>query len=81
MHDDKTPHPPSREQTRRAQQSVLATLASTTWRMVIPSVLAVGLGLYLDLHWGTKPWLTLLGVALGLVASAFLIKQQLRDIS
>lgn len=52
-------------------------MADTSWRMLIPSAVFVCGGLYGDLHWGTKPWLTLFSVVLGLGSSVLLIKQQM----
>lgn len=53
-------------------------MADTTWRMFVPAVIFVGLGLWADLSWGTKPWLTVLGAVIGLAAGIMLIRQQLR---
>lgn len=60
---------------------LLLTLADTTWRMLVPTgVLALG-GVWADLNWGTKPWLTMLAVPLGLGISVLLIRRQLRRVS
>lgn len=56
------------------------TLADTTWRMLTPSAIFVCAGIYADLHLDTKPWLTLLSVALGLGVSVLLIKNQLGNV-
>lgn len=58
--------------------SLLLSMADTTWRMFVPAVIFVGLGLWADLSWGTKPWLTVLGAVIGLAAGIMLIRQQLR---
>lgn len=57
---------------------LMAAMAETTGRMVAPAIVAVGGGLWLDIHWGTRPWLTLLGAALGLAAGGWLVRRQLR---
>ncbi len=73
----KQAHPGPRESHSRPNVSLLMTLADTTWRMLIPSAIFVCIGIYADLHLGTKPWLTLTGVACGLGVSVILIKNQL----
>jgi hypothetical protein len=60
--------------------SLLQTMADTSWRMLIPSAVFVAGGLYGDLHWGTKPWLTLFSVFLGLAVSVILIKNQISKV-
>ena len=60
--------------------SLLLTMADTSWRMLIPSAVFVAGGLYGDLHWGTKPWLTLFSVFLGLAVSVILIKNQISKV-
>lgn len=60
--------------------SLLRTMADTSWRMLIPSAVFVAGGLYGDLHWGTKPWLTLFSVVLGLIVSVLLIKNQISKV-
>lgn len=71
---------PYRKPSRETTTTLVVTLADTTWRMVTPSALGVAAGIYLDLQLGTKPWMTLAGVALGLLASAGLIRHQLSNI-
>src|SRR5207245_762760 len=50
-----------KDNNQRASVALLLTLADTTWRMVVPTVLMVALGLFLDLKFGTKPGMTVLG--------------------
>jgi len=66
------------EQGRDRAVVLLLDLADTTWRMFVPPTLTVGGGLYADTHWGTKPWLTLVGVPVGLALSILLVRRQLR---
>jgi hypothetical protein len=54
-------------------------LLATTWRIAVPVVLFTGLGIFLDLHLGTKPWLTLLGVAIGFVLAGVMIARLLKE--
>ena len=70
------PHPPTKP-TRATTGTLLVTLADTTWRMLVPSALLVAVGIFADIHWQTKPWLTLSGVLLGLLVSGGLIYHQL----
>jgi Putative F0F1-ATPase subunit Ca2+/Mg2+ transporter len=62
---------------RATTVALLVTFGDTTWRMLVPSAAFVGAGIYGDLHLGTRPWLTLLGVMVGLVVSMLLIKLQI----
>jgi hypothetical protein len=54
-------------------------LLATTWRIVVPVVLFTGLGIFLDLRFGSKPWLTLLGVVIGFVLAGKLIARLLKE--
>jgi hypothetical protein len=59
--------------------SLVIILSDTTWRICLPTIGLALVGLKGDLSYGTKPWLTLLGTAVGFAVAAFLIKLQLRD--
>jgi hypothetical protein len=54
------------------------SMADTTWRMFTPPILVVPVGLWIDLNFGTKPWITLLAAGVGIVLGALLVKRQLR---
>ena len=41
------------------------------FEIVVPIVLGLLLGLWLDGRWGTRPWLALTGVLLGIAAGFF----------
>jgi F0F1-type ATP synthase assembly protein I len=75
---------PENKQERTVPQnedSLLAltlSMADTTWRMFIPPALLVGGGLWVDLKYGTKPWMTILGAVVGLALSVVLVRRQLR---
>lgn len=58
-----------------------ATLLDTTWRITIPVVLLAGIGIYADRSFGTKPWLTLVGVAIGFVFAGMLVKRQIANVA
>ena len=59
--------------------SMVRSMADTTWRMFTPTVIAVPVGFWADMKLGTKPWLTLLGVPVGLGLSVLLVKKQLEQ--
>ena len=65
---------------RATTVTLLMSFADTTWRMFVPSVLLIGGGIYGDLHLRTGPWLTLASVALGLIVSTLLIKDQIKKL-
>ena len=69
---------PTRDSRRRSiAAAVMADIADTTWRMFVPIVGLLLLGRYVDTHFGTKPWLMLVGAAVGGVLAGLLIKNQL----
>ncbi|MGB2787487.1 MAG: AtpZ/AtpI family protein [Candidatus Saccharimonadaceae bacterium] len=55
-----------------------ATIADTTWRLFIPSIGLLLLGVYLDYSFGTKPWLMIIGLVVGVTLSVVLVVLQLR---
>ena len=57
--------------------SLAADFLSTAWRIAVPVVLFAGLGIFIDIKVGSKPWLTLLGTVIGLVLAGALVKKQL----
>lgn len=59
---------------------LLVTLADTTWRIFVPVGGLAGIGIWADLHYHTKPWITFSGVAVGFVIAFFLIRQQLKAV-
>ncbi len=61
--------------------ALLASMADTTWRMFTPPALLVSGGLWIDLHWGTKPWMTALATVVGLALSILLVRAQLRRVA
>ncbi len=56
---------------------LITSMADTTWRMFVPTVGLLLVGNALDERFSTKPWLLLVGVAVGGCISALLIKRQL----
>jgi hypothetical protein len=63
---------------RAAMFSMLRSIGDTTWRMFTPPVLLVPVGIWADLKWQTKPWLTVLSLVVGFSTSILLVRQQLR---
>jgi hypothetical protein len=71
---------PERDQAqgRKYALELIVSMADTTWRMFVPPAVLVPAGLWADLKWGTKPWLTLVGLVLGLGVAVILVRAQLR---
>jgi len=44
----------------------------------VPPGVLVTAGLWADLHWHTRPWLTIVGLVVGLGLSVLLVRAQLR---
>lgn len=59
---------------------LLATIGDTTWRMFVPTIGLMLLGLWVDTQLSTKFWLTLLGILIGSVIAGLLIRNQLRNV-
>ncbi|PID99441.1 hypothetical protein CSA80_01620 [Candidatus Saccharibacteria bacterium] len=59
-----------------ATAAVLLDMADTTWRMFVPTIGLLLLGRHYDVRFGTKPWFMLIGVAVGALLAALLIKRQ-----
>jgi hypothetical protein len=57
---------------------LLITMADTTWRMFVAPAILVTAGIFGDIQFKTAPWLTALGLCVGLGMSALLVRQQLR---
>lgn len=67
--------------TKNPSVTVFYTLADTTWRVAIPTVLFAGLGMFADKTLKTIPWLTLLGLIVGLVTAGWLVWSQLQKVN
>lgn len=63
---------------RKYALELIVSMADTTWRMFVPPALLVSAGLWSDLHFDTKPWLTIVGLLVGLSGSVVLVRAQLR---
>jgi hypothetical protein len=75
------PTDPDREKHKDSEPDgllqLIISMADTTWRMFTPPAIFVPLAIWADLSWGTKPWLTLISVPIGLAISVLLVKRQL----
>lgn len=60
---------------------IVQSFADTTWRIAVPVVGMTMMGIYVDTHYGTKPWLTLTGTVIGFVLAGLLVKRQLKAVS
>ena len=72
--------PNSPEALRRARQVVLSSVGGATWRIIVPATIGVGFGMWADIAFGTKPWLTLVGLLVAFAAAAFLIYKQIKEV-
>lgn len=63
---------------RKYALELIVSMADTTWRMFLPPAVLVPAGLWADIKWGTKPWLTIVGLIVGLALSVLLVRAQLR---
>lgn len=57
------------------------TALDTTWRTLVPGIIGVILGIYLDHSWHTTPLLTVSCLVIGISLSAYLIYRQFRMVS
>lgn len=71
-----TPEPPKDNSTVIL---LLGTMADTTWRMFIPSIIGIAGGYFLDEKIGTAPWMFIVGTVLGCTIAGLLIKRQLQN--
>jgi F0F1-type ATP synthase assembly protein I len=75
----KAARPNLQAQSAPAQLRVGRELLETTWRIVVPVLLFAGIGILLDRNLGSKPWMTLLGTAIGFVFAGLLVKKLITD--
>jgi hypothetical protein len=58
-----------------------ATLLDTTWRVMLPGIVGVIIGIMLDHSWLTTPLMTIIGLVLGIALSVYLIYRQFKAVS
>lgn len=63
-----------------AARPVWVSLADTTWRVAVPTVLFAGIGIAVDLKLETMPLWTLIGMVLGLTAAGALVWRQIKAV-
>lgn len=73
---DDTPTPPEKS----TVILLLMDLADTTWRMFVPPLIGALLGWWADSAWHIFPWLSLTGVVLGCVVTAFFIRNLFKKV-
>jgi hypothetical protein len=59
---------------------LLTTIGDTTWRMFVPTIGLLILGLLADKWLHTKPWIMIAGLALGSYLSYVLVKRQIKRV-
>ena len=73
---DKPPAKPAKS----AAILLLGDIANTTWRMFVPTVGLLLLGVYIDDQFDTKPIALLIGAALGFILAIWLTIKQVKDL-
>jgi F0F1-type ATP synthase assembly protein I len=85
-----TPHPVNHSVQEEAssgnlenlkQLHIARELADVTWRLTVPVIGLCVLGILADKSWNTKPWLTLLGTAIGFVVAGKLVNMQIQRVT
>ncbi|HEY2004055.1 MAG TPA: AtpZ/AtpI family protein [Candidatus Saccharimonadia bacterium] len=73
-----TEHEKIRSRDSENARRLLNSAADTTWRMFVPALILVPAGIFCDLKFHTKPWLTVMAAVVGLAISVWLVARQLR---
>ena len=73
------PKPPEGQPEKSAALILFAVAADTTWRMFVPTLGGTLLGLWLDSVNKTEPLYGIIGLALGIVITALLVRQQYKQ--
>lgn len=76
--DDK-PKPTEGKPEKSAALILFSIAADTTWRMFVPTLGGTLIGLWLDGIFKTEPWCGIGGLAIGIVITALLVRQQYRQ--
>lgn len=72
-----SPAPPSSHDTSTVIL-LLGIAGDTTWRMFVPVIGLTALGIWGDRSFETKPWLTIIGLAIGTTIASLLVRKQLK---
>lgn len=59
---------------------LMLTIADTTWRLFIPIVGLTIAGLVADKQFGTKPWVMVTGMIIGVAVACLLVRQQIKKV-
>ena len=59
---------------------LLGTIADTTWRMFVPTLGGVSLGLWIDHMTDTAPWFGIGGLTIGVAITVVLMKKQFQKL-
>ncbi len=79
MADTSTSTPDSRvERSKSVTAPILFDMADTTWRLFVPTIGLLLVGRHYDGQFGTKPWLMLVGAAVGAIIAGLLVRSQLK---
>ena len=69
----------SEEKPAPAEKSTVVLLfnivADTTWRMFAPTFGGTALGLWAEAQWHIQPWGGIVGLGIGIIITAFLVRQ------
>lgn len=60
---------------------LLLTIADTTWRLFIPMVGFTIIGLLADKQFGTKPWIMVVAIILGVATAYLLVRSQIKKVT
>lgn len=52
--------------------------ADTSWRVAVPIVALTFIGIKLDQHYGTRPWLSISGLFISIAVATLLVYKQLK---
>ncbi|HSW74634.1 MAG TPA: AtpZ/AtpI family protein [Candidatus Saccharimonadales bacterium] len=61
--------------------TIVVDLLDTAWRIATPILVFAGVGIIVDKKIGSAPWVTLLGVVIGLTGAGLLVKKQLEAVN
>lgn len=59
---------------------LLLTIADTTWRLFIPTIGFTIVGILVDKQLGTKPWIMIAAIALGIATAYLLVRSQIKKV-
>ena len=72
---------PSEKMDKSAAVLLFMVAADTTWRMFVPTLGGTFIGLWLDKTLDTEPWFAIGGLLIGIIVTAFLVRDQYRKAS